>query len=118
MASKLLLILNVHQLCRKGTNKQKLKTENSFPFRSNVFIWDVLLLYSLKGEYFNDEEVRIMLAREAEEDRKRRDEELAREEAEELEAKKEEGKRKKRGIIIANWDVLVGLFCILNKLEK
>ena len=30
-----------------------------------------------------------MLAREAEEDRKRRDEELAREEAEELEAKKE-----------------------------
>ena len=43
-----------------------------------------------------------MLAREAEEDRKRRDEELAREEAEEIEAIKEEGKRKKRGIIIAN----------------
>ena len=55
-----------------------------------------------QGEYFNDEEVRIMLAREAEEDRKRRDEELAREEAEEAEAKREEGKRKKRGIIIAN----------------
>ena len=61
-----------------------------------------ILYICFQGEYFNDEEVRIMLAREAEEDRKRRDEELAREEAEEAEAKREEGKRKKRGIIIAN----------------
>ena len=44
-----------------------------------------------------------MLAREAEEDRKRREEEMAREEAEEAEARRDEGKRKKRGIIIANW---------------
>jgi len=65
-------------------------------------VYGAILCYTTKGEYFNDEEVRIMLAREAEEDRKRRDEELAREEAEEIEAKNEEGKRKKRGIIIAN----------------
>ncbi len=44
-----------------------------------------------------------MLAREAEEDRKRREEEMAKEEAEEAEARKDEGRRKKRGIIIANW---------------
>ena len=43
-----------------------------------------------------------MLAKEAEEDRKRRDEELAQELADEEMASKDEGKRKKRGIIIAN----------------
>ena len=44
-----------------------------------------------------------MIQREAEEERKRREEELAREEAEEIEAKREEGLRKKRGILIADW---------------
>jgi uncharacterized protein YaiI (UPF0178 family) len=55
-----------------------------------------------QGEYFNDEEVRDMLAREAFEDKKRREEEMAKEEKEEEEAKKEEGKKKTRGIIIAS----------------
>ena len=59
-------------------------------------------LKSFQGEFFNDEEVRIMIAREAEEERNRRDEELAKEIEEEAQAKKEEGVRKKRGIIIAN----------------
>ena len=61
-----------------------------------------MLPTTLQGEYFNDEEVRLMLAREAEEDKKRREEELAREAAEEAEAKREEISQKKRGIIIAN----------------
>ena len=51
---------------------------------------------------YNDEEVQVMLAREAEEERKRREEEMLREEAEEAEAKRDEGKIKKRGILIAN----------------
>ena len=58
--------------------------------------------YILQGEYFNDEEVRLMLAREAVEERKKRDEELIKEEEMALEAKQEEGKRKKRGIVIAS----------------
>jgi len=65
-------------------------------------VYGGILCYTTKGELFNDDEVRIMLAREAEEDRKRREEEMAREEAEEAEARRDEGKRKKRGIIIAN----------------
>ena len=59
-------------------------------------------LLSFKGEVYHSEEVQLMLAKEAEEDRKRRDEELAQELADEEMASKEEGKRKKRGIIVAN----------------
>ena len=59
-------------------------------------------LILFQGEYFNDEEVRMMLAREASEEQKRRIEEAEREELENEEARKEEGKRKKRGIIIAS----------------
>ena len=63
---------------------------------------NVLSLLSFKGEVYHSEEVQLMLAKEAEEDRKRRDEELAQELADEEMASKEEGKRKKRGIIVAN----------------
>ncbi len=59
-------------------------------------------IFYIQGEYFNDEEVRMMLAREAEEDKKRRAEEDAQMEKDEADAKQEEGKLKKRGIIIAN----------------
>ena len=57
--------------------------------------------FVLQGEYFNDEEVRLMLAAEALEERKKREEELIKEEEMAKEANQEEGKRKKRGIVIA-----------------
>ena len=53
-----------------------------------------------QGEFFNDEELRIMLAREAEEERIKREEDYRREELEEVEATKSEKKRKQRGIIM------------------
>ncbi len=59
------------------------------------------LCHILQGEYFNDEEVRLMLAREAAEERKKREEELIKEEEMANEARQEEGKRLKRGIVIA-----------------
>jgi len=65
-------------------------------------IYGSVLCYTTKGEVYHSEEVQLMLAKEAEEDRKRRDEELAQELADEEMASKEEGKRKKRGIIVAN----------------
>ena len=54
-----------------------------------------------QGEYFNDEEVRRMLAAEAAEEKLKREEELIKEEEMAKEANQEEGKRKKRGIVIA-----------------
>lgn len=57
---------------------------------------------SFQGDYFNDEEVRLMLAREAAEERRRRIEEAEEDEKEQEEARREEGKRKKRGIIVAS----------------
>ena len=60
-----------------------------------------LLFDPFQGEYFNDEEVRRMLAAEAAEEKLKREEELIREEEMAKEANQEEGKRKKRGIIIA-----------------
>lgn len=68
-----------------------------------------------KGEVYHSEEVQLMLAKEAEEDRKRRDEELAQELADEEMASKEEGKRKKRGILIANWSIYIGGLKIRKK---
>lgn len=55
-----------------------------------------------QGEYFNDEEVRMMLAREVAEEKRRREEEELREEREAMEARAEDGKRRQRGIIIAS----------------
>ena len=57
---------------------------------------------TLQGEYFNDEEVRMMLAREVAEEKRRREEEELREEREAMEARAEDGKRRQRGIIIAS----------------
>ena len=59
------------------------------------------MFHAFQGEYFNDEEVRRMLAAEAAEEKLKREEELIREEEMAKEANQEEGKRKKRGIIIA-----------------
>ncbi len=61
-----------------------------------------LNLTVVQGEYFNDEEVRMMLAREAEEERRRREEEMLKAELDQEEDMKDEGKRRKRGIIIAS----------------
>ena len=58
--------------------------------------------FYLQGEYFNEEEMRIMVAREAEEERIKREEDYRREEMEEVEANKAEKKRKQRGILMTS----------------
>jgi len=70
-------------------------------FGALSLLYGIALCYTVKGEYFNDEEVRLMLAAEALEERKKREEELIKEEEMAKEANQEEGKRKKRGIVIA-----------------
>ena len=61
-----------------------------------------ILHLHFQGEYFNDKEVRMMLAREAAEERKRIEDEAAAEEQEREDAKRDENRKKKRGIIIAS----------------
>ena len=73
----------------------------TFSLICSYVILILLRLFVLQGEYFNDEEVRLMLAAEALEERKKREEELIKEEEMAKEANQEEGKRKKRGIVIA-----------------
>ena len=67
--------------------------ENSNVLMSRLFF---------QGEYFSDEDVRVMLAQEAAEERRRREEEYEREEAMNDEARQEEVKRQNRGILIAS----------------
>lgn len=55
-----------------------------------------------QGEYFNDEEVRAMLAQEAEEERAKREEDLAKEMHDNTQASEETVKHKTRGILIAS----------------
>jgi len=70
-------------------------------FGTLSLLYGIALCYTVKGEYFNDEEVRRMLAAEAAEEKLKREEELIKEEEMAKEANQEEGKRKKRGIVIA-----------------
>jgi hypothetical protein len=56
---------------------------------------------SYQGEYFNDEELRVMLAREAAEERERQEEEAKLEEQLQEEVD-EEGRAKVRGILVAS----------------
>ncbi len=67
-----------------------------------AFIYGSILCWTTKGEFFQEEEVRAMMAHEAVEEKARREEEDKRMEEEQDQADREEGKMKKRGIIIAS----------------
>lgn len=69
---------------------------------SLAVFYGLALCYTTKGEYFNDEEVRAMLAQEAEEERAKREEDLAKEMHDNTQASEETVKHKTRGILIAS----------------